>query len=251
MKSPYNFDAKSRIAMVDYMRNVGSRYYRPWRYPFAFDVKIGHLIYNQALTAEALASHNPESRPFVAQWDSAFATYAESEGFFDSICEDMARGVDDYCTWPGDDSGDFTFTFEGRSGGWLCLEKWQGIDLRNLDFDDLLADKDSWPFERVRSLYRALVCIVQDTRPQALIADYMAQVAWRRQQWEGERIESLGNIACDVIQARQTAMRLIGEYRRSRLLPALGVLARAEVARLMRVQKADSYVFARLMTGVE
>lgn len=251
MNCPYTFDAKSRVAMVDYMRGVGSRYYRPYRYPFAFDVKLGHLIYNQALTAEALASHNPESRPFVAQWDSAFATYAESEGFFDSICEDMARGVDDYCTWPGDDSGDFTFTFEGRSSGWLCLAKWRGIDLRNLDFDDLLADKDSWPFERVRSLYRALVCIVQDTRPQALIADYMAQVAWRRQQWERERIESLGSLADSVIDTRITAKRLIGEYRRSRLMPTLRTLARAEVARLMRIQKSESYVFARIYNGVD
>lgn len=239
--------------MVDYMRGVGSRYYRPWRYPFAFDVKVGHLIYNQALTAEALACHNPESRPFVAAWDSAFATYAESEGFFDSICEDMARGVDDYSTWPGDDSGDFVFTFEGRSGGWLCLEKWQGIDLRDLDFDDLLADKDSWPFERVRKLYRAIVCIVQDTRPQALIAEYLAQVAWRRQQWEGERLTSLEVKASTIGTLRQAAAMLIGEYRKTRctMSPGIATVASAEVARLMRLQRGERAAFSRLMTGVE
>lgn len=251
MNCPYKFDAKSRVAMVDYMRSNGGRYYRPYRYAFAFDVKVGHLIYSQALTAEALESHNPESRPFVAAWDSAFASYANEPGFFDSICEDMARDVDDYSSYPGDDQGDFGFTFGGRSGGWLLLEKWQGRDLRNLDFDDLLADKDSWPFERVRSLYRALVCMNQDFRPQALIESYMAQVGYRREQWESERIESLGNMACDIIDARFTVKRLIGEYRKSRLMPTIGVLARSEVARLMRLQRGERIAFAEIMTGVE
>lgn len=251
MKCPYNFDAKSRIAMVDYLRNVGSRHYSGTRYPFAFDVKIGHLIFNQPLTAGALEPHNPESVPFNAAWDSAFEKHAESDGFFYSVCEDMARQANDYCSYPGDDQGAFVFSFEGRSGGWLCLIRWQGVDLLNLDFDDLLADKDFWPFERVRSLYRALVCLVHDTRPQALIAEYLAQVAYQRSQWESERLEHLADMAADIFDARAVARRLIGEYRAWGLPATLATLARCEISRLMRVQRRERAAFAQMMTGVE
>ena len=219
MKNPYNFSARSRADMISALESIGGRYDGRNRYPFAWNVKI-HSIGD--MTAAGLAEFDSGTgEPFSPAWDSAWAAHLErSDSLFWDICSDAGRYYTDgdYCTWAGNDQGDYGFEFHGRSGGWLVLTKWRGRSLRDFSIaDDCGADSYAsltWP--EVRQLYRAIETMNQDFTPAKIRAEFRSHLAMARGQWEEARHEAIESARGDQVENAGAALALLSEFRAAR-----------------------------------
>lgn len=225
-RNPYRFPARSRAAMIAALESVGGRSDRHGSYPFAWNVK----IYRYPTSARELEEYNESGTPFLKAWDSAWEKECESDYFFSSITEGMARDVleDDYSTWPGDDAGQYKFGFAGRSAGWLVLESAFGWNMRGFDLESLADQYTQWGVERseytfaeVRKLYRAVMTMESDFESEKVQRQFARECAFRRSQWEEERRERLAETIAEAAADMATAKRLIGELRALRRLPGL------------------------------
>jgi hypothetical protein len=199
-KAPYTFPHKSRAAIAEYLTRRGRCYdYR--RYAFAWNVKTHGARFDGA----ALRRHSPGLDPSL---DSAFAAHTENDsgGLFWRWCEDAARyiGGGDWCSYPGDDQGDWDFSFAGRSGGWIVLEKWRGRDMRDVDATDFL-NRDLWPWSDIVAFYRGIRCADSDFTPGKAAREVEYYAADYRDQWEEERREEAQAAARAMAAAIQDA----------------------------------------------
>ena len=176
MKAPYSFPLKSRAAMVDYLLDRRSRSYDARTFRFCWNVKTYHASFD----GDSLRKHEPKLNP---KWDSVW-DMSESE---DWIYEDAHREIseNEWTSYPGDDQGEWEFSFAGRSGGWIVLEKWRGHDLRNPDLEDFA----EWDFADLRAFYRGIVCADSDFTPAKACAEVEYQAAFYRGQWEELRAD--------------------------------------------------------------
>lgn len=190
-RCPYIFAERSRAGMIRAIVRIAAPYaerYQP-AFLFSWNVKLHHGL---PMTAAELAPHYDESGAFDPALDSAWEAECEGNSSrFEWLIEDMRRPYVDgeYCTYPGDDQGQFQFGFYGRQGGHLCLESAFGRDLRG-DIDDLaaeLASREEWPFADLRRLYRALVCMDSDFGPDKVRKEAAYQWGFQRAQWEAEK----------------------------------------------------------------
>lgn len=215
MRNPYKFPARSRADMIAAMESIGGRYESGARHPFAWNVKIYDWPDDSAAgLAAQIADLNPA-------WDSAWREYVESrDSLFWQICEDMGRTYVDgeYCTWPGDDHGQYHFEFHGRSGGWLVLTKWRGRSLRGFSIaDDCAADEfASLAWQEVRELYRATATMSQDFASEKLREDMAWHVADARVRWEERRREAIADNRAAQVESASAALALLHEFRAAR-----------------------------------
>ena len=189
-KCPYSFPLKSRADIVDFLTRDG-RYYSGTRYRFAWNVK----TYAADFEGDSLRKHDPALDPAL-----------DSESFW-RWCEAAAQGLSEgeWTSYPGDDQGDWGFSFAGRSGGWLVLEKWRGRDMRDLDPTEMM-DPEEWPFADLRAFYRGIVCADQDFTPAKAATEVEYQAAFDRGQWEemirDENDMAAADLARDMAAAR-------------------------------------------------
>jgi hypothetical protein len=157
---PYSFTATTRAEMIEYLTRDG-RYYRPYRYRFAWNVK----VHGACFDGPTLRALNPDLSP---EYDARWTEWMErnGDGAFWYWCEEAARwyAEGDWCSYPGDDQGDWQFAFEGRSGGWLVLTKWRNRDMRDFDPAEL-TDPEEWPDDDLTDFYRGIVCLDTDVTP--------------------------------------------------------------------------------------
>ncbi len=185
----YSFPERSRAGMIRAIERIASPYYerRSGRFLFSWNVKLGFLVDD---SAKGLAPY--AESPLDPALDDAWSAALESDSWrWGCIAEDMGRDVEDYCTYPGNDQGQFSFGFYGRCGGNLCLESAFGQDMTG-DIDDftaMLADKEETPFSDLRRLYRAIVCMDSDFSRAKVRESYCHHLAFMRQSWEEERRE--------------------------------------------------------------
>lgn len=180
-KCPYTFPHRTRRAMTEYILDRRGRSYHGGRYPFAWDVKAWAARFD----GDSLRARAPEYDLDPA-FDSAWVSEVDSdERLFWDCCEDAARYLSDgeWTSYPGDDQGDWEFSFAGRSGGWLVLEKWRGRDMRDADAETF-AEMD---MATLRDFYRGIRCADSDFTPAKAAAEVEYQAAFRREQWEDER----------------------------------------------------------------
>jgi hypothetical protein len=231
-KNPYSFPARSRADMIAALESIGG--YSGWNapsrraYPFAWNVKI-HRYPSSAKELESF--RYGEGEPFNAQWDSAWQRELESDtenSRFNSALEDMRSNLEDYSTYPGDDAGEFSFTFGGRSGGWLILESAYGWQMAGLELSSLADERTQWGVERsewsfaeVRKLYKAIMTMEADFASAKVDSAYAHAMAFQRMQWEEERRERLAQTIAEVTSDQETAKRLLGELRSLKRLPGL------------------------------
>ncbi|QXN71352.1 hypothetical protein RCGINGERSNAP_84 [Rhodobacter phage RcGingersnap] len=178
--APYTFPHRSRAAMTDYLLNRRSRAYDYRSFRFCWDVK----IWAADFTGKGLRKHFPDLDPALdSEWDSHFQ--GDGESLFWTFCEDAGRQVSDgeWCSYPGDDQGDWEFGFAGRSGGWIVLEKWRGRDMRNPSDDDLA----EMSFADLRAFYRGIRTADSDFTTAKASAEVEYQAASYREGWEAER----------------------------------------------------------------
>lgn len=261
MKNPYKFPARSRGAMIAALEAIGGRS----GYPFAWNVKIRDWGDIGAAALQDLAG-GAFGVPFNPAWDSAWRRHVESsDEVFWRVCEDAARYYLDggYCTWPGDDQGDYEFELHGRSGGWLVLTKWQGISTQGLDFDDMRdnARRDwtpfgQWSFARVRTLYRAVMTMNQDFTPEKVHAEFRWHLAEVRAHWEGERREAIARAQAWQVEAAANARELLGELRAARAdgaalvdVPAICRTIRAAIVERIALARRSRRAAAALIAG--
>jgi hypothetical protein len=197
-KAPYIFPERSRAGMIDAIESISSQYYERHSdtFLFSWDVK---MHWAAPTTAKELAPYAAAYGPFDPAFDEAWEAELESSpARFSWLIEDMQRHYVDggYCTYPGNDQGQFEFGFYGRQGGHLCLVSAFGQDMTGDidDFCDLLRDKEETPFSDLKRLYRALVCMDQDFAPAKVREAYGYAWAFQREQWEEQardkRVES-------------------------------------------------------------
>lgn len=177
---PYTFPHRSRAAMAEYLLNRWSRAYHYQAFRFAWDVKTNWCDF----TGPSLRKHFPDLDPALdSDWDS----YVESTdgNLFWQCCEDAGRQVSEgeWCSYPGDDQGDWEFAFAGRSGGWIVLEKWRGRDMRNPDTYDLA----KMPFADLKAFYRGIRAADSDFTPAKASSEVEYHAAAAREIWEAER----------------------------------------------------------------
>lgn len=177
MKSPYTFPHRSRAAIAGYLTRDG-RAYDYTRYNFAWNVKTHFARFDGDALREYVADLNPA-------FDAEFQDVAESDPhLFLNWCEDAAFWIrgGGWCSYPGDDQGDWDLAFAGRSGGWIVLQKWRGQDMRDVDPADFL-DRDLWPWTDLVAFYRGIRCADSDFTPEKAARE----VEWQAAHWRKDR----------------------------------------------------------------
>lgn len=199
-KAPYAFPLKSRAAIADFLARDGRAY--DWRrYRFAWNVKAWAANFD----GDSLRAHNLDLDPAL---DDAWDEHIEHDSnAFWRWCEAAARWVaeGDWCSYPGDDQGDWQFAFAGRSGGWLVLEKWRGRDMRDLDPAEF-TDSEEWPFDDLRAFYRGIVCADSDFTHENAAREVEYFAADERAQWE-EELRAAAKEAAEGVAAEIAAAR--------------------------------------------
>ena len=180
---PYAFSAKSRAAMIAYCtaRDTYSNGYEV--FPFVWNVK----------THGANWQHPKGDYELDASLDAAWQKHMDSGyDFAQFVFESTGSYYTDneWCSYPGADQGDWQFSFEGRSGGWLALIEWRGHRLSRMSMHDLKAWLSELPFTELRAFYRGIVCADQDLTPQNAAIKVEYEVNFRRHEWECELQES-------------------------------------------------------------
>ena len=112
--------------------------------------------------------------------DEAWAEYLSRKG--DHVWDSAAAEArypylnGEFSTYPGNDGGQYTFAFEGRSGGWLVLAAIQGVPgrLQWESLSDLEQYVEELPDHALRKLYVAVRTLDHDLTP-AKIAREMAE----------------------------------------------------------------------------
>lgn len=180
--APYTFPHRSRAAIVEYLTERRARSYNYQTYRFAWCVK----VHSARFDGDALRKHIPGLNPAL---DSAWDSYVESpgDGLFWQWCEDAGRDISagEWSSYPGDDQGEWEFSFAGRSSGWIVLEKWRGRDMRSPDAFDLM-DSDAWPWADLVAFYRGIRTADSDFTPAKAAANVEYYAADHREQWEAE-----------------------------------------------------------------
>jgi hypothetical protein len=195
---PYLFDAKTLGAALEYIidrRGYSKRY--NGGSPFAWNVK-----------AHNVDLADKQNSPL----DGAWQKYIESPRgqWVHSRAFDMAQFYyhEEWSAYPGNDQGDWAYNFMGTSGGWLCLSKWRGISIGNMDAESLAemlsgivyaaATKGDEGFAR---FYVGIVCADEDFTPKSADENVSEQYSLLREQWEEQGKGILPEIAEGMIQA--------------------------------------------------
>jgi hypothetical protein len=197
---PYSFPHKSRAAIAEYLDRDG-RYYRPTRYRFCWDVK----AYCTDFDSDTMRRHNPDLSPaFDERWQEWIERNRDAFWWF---CEDAGRHISEgeWCSYPGDDQGDWQFAFAGRSGGWVVLEKWRGRDVADATKADFL-DHDEWPWPDLVAFYRGIRCADQDFTTQKAAAEVEYKAAFHREyleeEWRAEAEQQAEDMAAAIAADR-------------------------------------------------
>lgn len=181
MKRPYTFPARSRKAMAAYLldRRGYSDHYTP--FPFSWNVKAHCVNYDRPTGDYTLSP----------AFDSAWQDEITNSSWRVNSAFEAAQSyyVEEWCSYPGADQGDWRFGFYGRQGGHLCLEMWRGRKMYGggFDLEDWLEDL---PFSDLKAFYRAVVCMDQDFTQKAARQNVEADLNYQRHQWEEDQIDA-------------------------------------------------------------
>ena len=146
----------------------------------------------------------------------------------------------EYSTYPGDDAGQFSFGFEGRSGGWLILKSAYGQPMAGLDLESLSEADSGWSFAAVRRLYKALICMDSDFAREKVKAEYFYNLGYRRARWESELRDKQASLRADIVANRATLRELCGALKGAAgtVAPVIESTLRERIATLAKATRA-------------
>lgn len=162
-RCPYEFDACTIGDVVDYLMLPRSRVFRYQRAPLAWNVK-AHAVNINGDDSEYQrdAALDDLWRQHLERDDSAGAAVYEM-AFADAQSYYRAE----WTSYPGDDQGDWNFCFDGRSGGWLVLERWREFRFYGA--------RGAWPAAfQVEYLATFVALLVHEHQQGGTRADYLA-----------------------------------------------------------------------------
>lgn len=164
LRNPYTYPHRSRKAMSEYITGIGgySRGYRE-QYPIEFTVAAdGADLSADHLWETYLQEFAPSDPAAQADYKSVFnAQHAQHEDdlFYQAI-EDARNNTLDADTYRmlwDDTPVNVTLGFHGRGGKHLCIERFEGYDLKGVSEEgllDSLLDADEWPLDSLRKFYK-------------------------------------------------------------------------------------------------
>lgn len=177
-KTPAGYVAplRSRTQIVAWLLDRAKSNRRPGYGMFCYDVKLRRLdtSFARALKLGREAGHvaADESPRYLAaleaRWDEVMETAFEL-GTQDA-CESVMDNDTNRMLWDGD-RAIADWEFNGRSGGWLCLKRFEGVELGAFDPADLFAESG---YRWLRNLYRFLVQCDHDFRRPESEVEYLA-----------------------------------------------------------------------------
>lgn len=181
MKRPYTFPHRSRKAMIAYLldRRTYVDHYR--HFVFNWNVKAHSVDYDRPAGEYDL---NPE---FDAAW---IAQCADEHGPVYWAFQDAGRYLleGEWTSYPGDDQGAWQFSFAGRQGGHLVLEKWGGHHIAGesaCDIENWLKGLDT---DTLRSFYRGIRTADSDFTPVKASQEVEHHLNFHRHEWESEML---------------------------------------------------------------
>jgi hypothetical protein len=187
----YRVPLKSRLAIAHWLNSQAnwetrSYDYNTWLFCFnvklyALDLSFDHLLERWNRSGE-IGADSPLllDATYVAdcrkKYDELYGK--DNQRLYDYAVEDASRNVTDddtYNTLWVDSSIKVTKGFKGRSGGWLVIYKFNGIELtRDLD----LTDPDQIDYKTLRQLYEYIVMMSHDFGEGKPEAEVEYQAAW-------------------------------------------------------------------------
>lgn len=184
---PYIYPSQTRSEIIAELLThpVHRDGYGPSR--FAWNIKLhGALDISGKNHASAVAGND-----FDAELDSAWDAHIESndELFGDCACDALRMYMDgDYTVYPGINQGDYHFGVEGRSGGWLVLDRIDGVGKLHFqsmnDLEEQLGDLDK---NELKKLYVAITQLDHELQPHKIVKAMEYQYAYARSSWEDEQ----------------------------------------------------------------
>ncbi len=183
MKTPpcYVAPLKSRAAICAWLLERANHSRRMYGV-FCYDVKLLNLDTSFALVLKNGVDAGHVSKTASPRYLAALAERWEEtkETAFDLGTQDACEAVLDTDTnrilWNGNEVV-AQWQFEGRSGGWLVLKSFEGVDLHAYEASELFGPENESGFNWLRRLYRFLIqCDHDFSRPETeveyLAADY-------------------------------------------------------------------------------
>lgn len=203
---PYNFPAATVGEALEFLLGNARTYHDGYTaFVFSWDVK-AYNVRPSDLRNSAL--------------DSVWERYLDGTGAY--IHEEVTRAAQDayreeWAAYPGSDQGQWRFGFYGRSGGHLCLEKWNGNDLTKgwdscVEFlasvvDDYMHGRN----DDLNHFYIGIVCADHDFTRENASEEISYFYAQARLDWEISRKEDLETVlAYRLIQAANSTARDYG-----------------------------------------
>lgn len=188
---PYRFEAGSRDEMIAFLSRHSVHRDGPYdSFRLSWPIHM-NMDYDASGHAE-WAGTNPV---WHERWDREFET---DPAIFNEACE---RGLAPYfdrsfSTWGANDAGDYEFTTQGRSGGHLVLQRFQGKDLTFTSLADLDEQLNRMEDMSLAAIYRLTVMLDHDLSPENRAKEFEHQLIQIRQRRELEwSLEADGRLA--------------------------------------------------------
>lgn len=204
MKRPFPLPLRSRQWIIDYVMN--HQLYHPmnsWNggRVLAWNIKV-NMRYDQS--GQIGERGEPVEPRFDARWEAHLDTDAGYD-LFHEACENALRYYTEDALWtpwpgPGPDKagktrweqGQFKFTVNGRSGGYLILTHWPGPQPRGWALYPMIWSSkghlEDWlnglSWKELRLLHEVMANLDYDLRPEAIRNEMEYQFNWLRTQWE-------------------------------------------------------------------
>ena len=208
-KTPAGYVAplRSRKDILAYLSNspvTDRRHYDGRTYLYCFNVKVYHtdLSFDHLLSLAVKAGEVSRETAADSVWlENAHQEYADTgeQTLWDWAIENCQRSVLEDDThkmlWDGDKTLGVEWEFGGRSSGWLCLAKFEGM---KLSYPEDLQDLD---FPTLNRLYHFIVQCGHDFRSEAI----QAEVEWQA------ALDLFCNVCADCETRAQRNERLASE----------------------------------------
>ncbi len=193
LKKPdyYKCRLRSRKDIIEFiLEATHQRWYDYRHYPLCFDVKLHALNLDFAHLLQIWMQTEPGGNLSKAFVCAAYQFHQKHEGHLEEWAVDDARRsfvseggrrdgapeTDTFqMTWDGK-KFDVRYSFEGRSGGWLSINRFQHVKLSTCDneIEEILFGMD---FKDLRMLYQLVVMLVHDLKNPEKEVEYQAAYA--------------------------------------------------------------------------
>lgn len=187
MKTPkhYRCPLRKREDIVDYIFSVTSqRTYHGYVYPFCFNVKVPSLdasfdnllkLYREVNDASFIDKSIAAARKVYKAIDISALCDVATTTLRNMIHDDKSA----YHILYNGTQVNVTYSFEGRSDGWLSIDEFEGLNFITWDFSkSVLLDSKEVGYKKLRKLYSLVVMLEHDLSKESIKIAIEREMAW-------------------------------------------------------------------------